>query len=101
MRPRNATQVESGGLSSLAKLPTFLQASKRVRAGLCRSVSRHKYTTKIIKKFKLAYLNFNINFILIEISSTQNLNHIYPARQLMINYIMEHKLSGSVNVYHA
>ena len=36
--------------------------------------------------------------------STQNrkiwCKHIYAARQLMIDYIMEHKLSGCVNVYH-
>ena len=62
-------------------------------------------TTKIIKKFKLAYLNFNNNCILTEISPTQNrkiwCKHIYPARQLMLNYIMEYKLSGWVNMYHA
>ena len=96
VRPRNATQAESGGLSSLVKLTTFLHASKRVRAGLCRPVCRQKYTTKIIKKFKLAYLNFNNNCILTEISSTKNrkiwCKHIHPTRQLMLNYIMEHKL---------
>ena len=62
-------------------------------------------TTKIIKKFKLAYLNFNNNCILTENSPTQNrkiwCKHIYPARQLMLNYIMEYKLSGRVNIYHA
>ena len=36
VRPRNATQAESGGLSSLAKFTAFLQASKRVH--LCRPV---------------------------------------------------------------
>ena len=40
-----------------------------------------------------------------EISPTQNrkiwCKHIYPARQLMIDYIMEQWLSGWVNVYHA
>ena len=40
VRPRNATQAESGGLSSLAKLTAFLQANKRVRAGLCWPVCR-------------------------------------------------------------
>ena len=64
-------------------------------------------TAKIIKKFKLAYLNFNNNCIIIRESPTQNrkiwCKHIYPARQLIcsIIYIMEHKLSGWVNVYHA
>ena len=29
VRPRNATQAESGGLSSLAKLTAFLQANKK------------------------------------------------------------------------
>ena len=62
-------------------------------------------TTNIIKKFKLAYLNINNNCILTEISPTENhkiwCKHIYPARHPMLNYIMEHKLSGWVNVYHA
>ena len=40
VRPRNATQAESGGLSSLAKLTAFLQASKRVHTGLCRPLCR-------------------------------------------------------------
>ena len=60
---------------------------------------------KINKKFKPAYLNFNNNYILTEILPSQNLKiwckHIYPSRQFMLNYIIEHQLSGWVNVYHA
>ena len=56
-------------------------------------------TTKIIKKFKLSHLNFNNNCILTDIMLMQPIYITQP--MLMLNYIMEHKLSGWVNLYHA